>query len=126
MPDQFFENKHNENTPSNKKEETAETMSRPYDSRPLSLSSIWKSVPAIFLEERSKVLPRPNKSEPVLGSKKLKPTLRKGRFSGGLAPQDEPCKIATSVTFQPLIKVHPFEPPMDRWAESGWSKQFGS
>ncbi|CAJ1932205.1 unnamed protein product [Cylindrotheca closterium] len=119
--------KHNKNScSSNKKEDKTETASRPYDSRPLLLASMWKSLPAIFLEERSKALSRPIKSEPILGSNKLKPTLRKGRFSGGLAPQDERCRTGTSVTFQPLIKIHPFEPPMDRWAESGWSKQFGS
>lgn len=111
--------------PSSQKENRAKVTSSPYDSLPLSFSSIWKSLPAIFLEERSKVLPRQIKSDPSLSSKQLKPTLRKGRFSGGSTSRDERCKAA-SVKFRPLIKVHPFDPPMDCWAESGWSKQFGS
>lgn len=115
--------KHNE--PSIQKENRAKATSSPYDSLPLSFSSIWASLPAIFLEERSKVLPRQIKSDPSLSSKQLKPTLRKGRFSGGSTSRDERCKAA-SVKFRPLIKIHPFDPPMDCWAESGWSKQFGS
>ena len=98
---------------------------RPYESRPLLLASVWNSLPSVFMDDRSRVplVPRPTKSEPVFNSTNLKSNLRKGRFSGGAsASGDTPSKV----TFQALIKVHPFEPPMDRWAESGWSKQFDS
>jgi len=113
-----------DNSPLNEKEATSKQMSRTYESRPLPLSSIWKSLPAFFTDESSKVLvPRPIKSDTALDAKLLKSNLRKGRFSGESMSRDSRSKVA-NVTFQPMIKVHSFEPPMDRWAESGWSKLF--
>jgi len=114
--------------PTSHKERMTETMSDPKSRQ--SLSSMWKSLPALFMEELP-TPPRASMSDPSLSSKRreltVKSTLRKGRFSrkGSSSPRSTPRK-KISVSFQPIISVHPFEPPIDHWAESGWSKQFDS
>jgi hypothetical protein len=94
---------------------------RPDESRPF--ASWFSSLPTLVLSES--LLPRSTQSDTALHKNRLlKPVLRKGRFSVTKTTIDESNK-SSHVSFESVIRVHPFEPPMDQWAERGWSSWFG-
>jgi len=65
---------------------------------------------------------------------KTRSCLRKSRFSldtgnnNGIQPSKVQIKgkSQTSVSFESIVKVHLFQPPVENWAQNGWSNWFGN
>ncbi len=60
-------------------------------------------------------------SDSALHTIPLRSALRQGRFS-----QNKPATNSHHVHFQPQIQVCSYQPPVESWAEEGWSQWFGS
>lgn len=102
-------------------EERGRKRWRPYESRPM--SSWFTSLPTLVLSESGR--PRTTQSDTALHkNSNLAPVLRKGRYSGTRISGCEKSKN-NQVSFESVIQVHPFAPPLDQWAEKGWSNWFG-
>ena len=93
---------------------------RPYQSRPLWMEWFANSAPSLRLSLNNNAFFRQTKSDTALHQTTAKSALRKGRFGGG-KPSTRACG---HVKFQPVVHVHPFEPPVESWAPDGWSNWF--
>eukprot|EP00980_Cylindrotheca_fusiformis_P024672 scaffold12200_cov122-Cylindrotheca_fusiformis.AAC.4 len=96
---------------------------RPYESRPL---ACWfTSLPTLVMSPSLAVTrPRFTQSDSSLHTKQnIQSLLRKGRFSGSNATTNT--KKDMHVSFESSIQIHRFSPPMNQWAEKGWSSWFG-
>lgn len=99
--------------------------SRPYESRPLWMGWFTQSAPSLsrasfnggFLFSS-----RPTHSESALHVRTCKSALRQGKFSGKKNYKQHQHRVG----FDPTIRVHPFERPVESWAPDGWSNWFGS
>ena len=93
-----------------------------FEGRPLWTQLFINSAPTLHSSPRwgSPYAKRSPKSDSMLHVRPLKSVLRKGRFSGKACVKQE-----RHVNFQPVITVHPFEPPVESWAAKGWSSWFG-
>eukprot|EP00539_Tryblionella_compressa_P006824 CAMPEP_0178756438 /NCGR_PEP_ID=MMETSP0744-20121128/13275_1 /TAXON_ID=913974 /ORGANISM="Nitzschia punctata, Strain CCMP561" /LENGTH=258 /DNA_ID=CAMNT_0020410581 /DNA_START=47 /DNA_END=820 /DNA_ORIENTATION=+ len=105
---------------------------RPYESRPLWMSffggNCYSSEPQLQLQSS-----HIHKTGAIIGTRRnvqsdtallktpQKSCLRRGRFSASSCQQDDDASSHNKVSFQPKIQVHVFQPPVEKWAPSGWS-----